>query len=239
MNRPRIGVTGPARGGNRFWAAIAWNLRRAGAEPVRLTSARAAPLESLDGLVISGGSDIDPVRYGHHEPPSARLDGARDEFELALLNELPTRDVPVLGICRGAQLLNVHAGGALHPDLKVVAGVSARRVILPRLRVRVEPESQLATILGRVTLRVNAFHHQAMSRLGAGLRVAARDDRGVIQAVEAPGAHFRIGVQWHPELLPQSRIQRRLFSALADAARDGESAPPEAVRYPGSPHRES
>jgi putative glutamine amidotransferase len=147
-------------------------------------------------------------------------DPSRDELEQRLLATAITRDIPILGICRGAQLLNVHLGGTLYPEVReFYVEVPHLRTLLPRRRVSAERGSHLASIVGTTRLMVNALHHQAVKTLGKGLAVVARDEGGVIQAIEQPRHPFRIGVQWHPEYIPQHPRQRALFEALVRAAR--------------------
>lgn len=220
--RPRIGVTASRRGGRFMWQANRLALLRAGAVAVRLRPGGPLPLEELHGLVIGGGDDITATLYGGEVDPAVRIDPDRDRLELDLLGEAARRFWPVLGICRGAQMLNIFLGGSLHVDIHAVYAEAPRmRTVLPRKTVNVEPGSRLASILDCRQCRVNALHHQSIDRLGRGLRVVARDAHGIIQAVERDGAPFTLGVQWHPEFLPADRGQQRLFRALAAAARDG------------------
>ena len=136
---------------------------------------------------------------------------------LELANE---RHLPVLGICRGAQLLNVSRGGNLHDDITdMLARGKPMRTPLPRKKIIIEAGSQLAAIMGDESCRVNSLHHQAIDRLGDSMRVVARDSDNIVQAVEVVDERFQIGVQWHPEYLPQRRRHRQLFRALIAAAR--------------------
>jgi putative glutamine amidotransferase len=205
--------------------------------------------EDLDGLVVGGGTDIDPKLYGR-EPtvaPSHRLerrqdrmgllrrlaalprrmfklvtrtgaltvDRPRDHLELTLLAESFAQRRPVLGICRGSQLINVFFGGDLHQDLWAADLAPSRYdTILPRRPVQIAESSRLLDQLGTASLRVNSLHNQAVRNLGDGLRVAARDHDGIVQAVEHRRRPFFLGVQWHPEYLPQLRSQSRLFRGL-------------------------
>jgi putative glutamine amidotransferase len=155
----------------------------------------------------------------------ARRDDARDELELQLLDDAIRRGLPVLGICRGAQMINVYFGGSLLQDVKSFYVEDPEvRTILPRKRLMIEPGTVLSRILGRETVRVNALHRQAIdpSRLGRGLRIAARDRNGIVQAIELDGEEagaMVLGVQWHPEFLPQLPRQRAIFRAVVKGAK--------------------
>lgn len=147
-------------------------------------------------------------------------DPARDELEGRLIEEALRAGLPILGICRGAQLLNVHFGGTLHRDLADFYEETPQIVtIRPKKRIEIEPGSLLAKVLGTESCRVNALHGQAVGRLAASLRIVARETAGVVQAIEHPGHRFLLGVQWHPEYLPQVARQRRIFAHLVEAAR--------------------
>lgn len=213
MRRPRIGVTTSAGGGRYMWWFYWLSLTLYGARPVRLIApSRQYDLEDFDGFIIGGGDDISPDRYLAETPFDARIDPARDQMELEILAHACPRDMPVLGICRGAQMLNIYRGGSLHQDIRAVfEGVPKMWTPLPAKTVHFENDSRLAAIHESQTLRVNSLHNQAIDRLGDGLRIVARDEFDVPQAVEDPAAHFTAGVQWHPEFLIYRRIHRRLF----------------------------
>jgi putative glutamine amidotransferase len=209
--------------GDRYLEAV----RGAGALPVILAPVRTgaidALLDRLDGVCLSGGPDLHPGAYGATEHPElGPTEPELDRFELALARRAVIRGMPVLAICRGAQVLNVARGGTLHqhlPDLGPVLGhrqdLSSGR---PTHRVAVEPDSGLARLLGTDALRVNSFHHQAVAELGVGLRVVARSADGIVEAIEGTTAGFVVGVQWHAECLVGRPEQRALFKALAEAA---------------------
>ncbi len=183
-------------------------------------------LERLDGLVLSGGSDVDPALYGH--APHARLGKVvreRDEFELALTRAALDRDLPILAICRGHQVLNVATGGTLIQDIPSLVerggDHDARSERWERSHeVRMVPGSRLQRILGRERIDVNSFHHQAIDELGRGLVVSARSPAdGIVEGVELPARRFVVGVQWHPESFwNQPESFQALFAALAEAS---------------------
>lgn len=184
-------------------------------------------LDRVEALVLSGGADIDPALYG--EPRHAKvgqLFPERDAFEVALCREALRRDMPILAICRGHQLLNVATGGTLFQD--IASQVEAAAVHDPDQErwerchdVEVLPGTRLREILGQERVAVNSFHHQAVKDLGRGLVLAARGcDDGVIEGMEMPDRKFVLGVQWHPESFwdrPQGF--QPLFQALVHAAR--------------------
>lgn len=199
---------------------FALNILLAGGWPVRWTAARPRDLDAVDAVVIGGGDDISPDIYGGELVRSARLDPARDAMERALVTGAAARRIPVLGVCRGAQMINVARGGSLHQDAYGVYEASQQLwTVLPRKRVTVTEDTHLARISGTAPLSINALHSQAVDRLGAGLRVAARDGGGMVQAVESTDPPLMLGVQWHPEHLVYARRQRAMFRALVAAAR--------------------
>lgn len=191
--------------------------------PPSLTEDEAAVvLDRVDGLLLPGGGDVDPARYGAVvASPHCSPTPERDRLEAALIRQAAERDMPILGICRGMQIMNAALGGTLHRDLHA-CGVTAvgHRQEPPYERttgsVTVAEGSFLACALGRAgLLPVNSMHHQAIDRVAPGLLVAARSDDRVIEAVEDPAHPFFLGIQWHPEYLAS---HRGLFHALADAA---------------------
>ena len=195
-------------------------LRRAGGKAVRLTPGDAPPETPLDALIIGGGDDIGAELYGGEVLPDVRIDPERDELELQLLASALPQGLPILGICRGAQMINIALGGTLHTDIFEAYGEARRmRTVLPRKTIRIVPDSRLDRILQCNPCRINALHHQSVDRIGRGLRVVAQDEAGVVQAIETTGSAFLLGVQWHPELLVWKKPHQRLFAALAEAAR--------------------
>jgi putative glutamine amidotransferase len=204
-------------------------LREAGIESVR----NPASLESLDGLLLTGGTDVNPVHYGQGRlRDSESPDDLRDALELRLVREALAADLPVLGICRGLQLLNVALDGSLiqHLPSTPVHQVRPKGAESGRHpsahQIRVEPNTQLAAIIGVGEHEVNSRHHQAVDRLGRGLIVSATASDGVIEAIEKPGAAFAVAVQWHPEDRVQvSDADRKLFLAFGKAMAEHRATP--------------
>jgi len=181
--------------------------------------AAAAVLEGLDGLILTGGIDVQPELYGAARHPltdPARPD--RDAWELALFRGAEVRRMPVLAICRGLQLVNVARGGTLHQHLPEELGTERYRVgggVFATNEVLVDEGSHLAELVGPGALEVHSYHHQGVDRLGEGLVVTARTDDGLVQAFESDGDGYVLGVQWHPE---QNQEDRRLFAGLVAEA---------------------
>ncbi|WP_424934181.1 gamma-glutamyl-gamma-aminobutyrate hydrolase family protein [Amaricoccus macauensis] len=220
MKRPVIGVTTSKRSGWRIFPLVAFNVWLAGGRAVRWVAGREADVSSVDGIIIGGGDDISPDLYKGEVVASARLDPARDKLEHDLVLDAMAQDKPVLGICRGSQMINVALGGTLYQDA-YSEFIDSRKVktILPKKTVVPTPTSNLTSIVGAEPMRVNSLHTQAVHDLGEGLRVSARDLGGMVQAIERVRDPFAIGVQWHPEHLFYARRQRALFAALVKAAR--------------------
>ena len=220
MARPRIGVTTSRRSGWRIFPLVALNVWMAGGRAVRWVDGSDARMADVDAVIIGGGDDISPDLYGGQIVTSARLDPGRDALERRLVHEAFELSKPVLGICRGSQMLNVALGGTLHQDAYDTYRDSDRhRTILPRKTVLIDRGTRMARVAGDDPMKVNALHSQAVDELGRGLRVAARDRGGMIQAIERVRDPFAIGVQWHPEHLFYARRQMGIFRALVAAAR--------------------
>lgn len=175
-------------------------------------------LDALDGLLVSGGADLDPTSYGAEpHPETAGMRPARDRAELALLEGALARDMPVLAVCRGSQVLNVVRGGDLVQHLPEIVGHDQHRPVpgvFSEHQVRVEQGSRVGELLGG-RLPVKSHHHQGIGRLGAGLREVAWAEDGTVEALEDPERRFALGVLWHPE----AGKDGRLFAALVDEAR--------------------
>lgn len=240
MSAPLVAVTAATAFDSRGFERASLNLsylraiEAAGAMPLVLTPGMAPAqlaeaLARCSGLVLSGGGDVDPARYGQAPHESIiGLSTTRDDLELAALDAAKVLDMPVLAICRGMQVLNVALGGSLVQDIpSMVEGALAHSVQEPRHgpahEVEVAASSRMADIAGATRVEVNSRHHQALDRLGAGLVVTGRAPDGIVEAIELPGDRFVVGVQWHPEDMaghPGIGISAdRLFAAFAEVAR--------------------
>jgi putative glutamine amidotransferase len=238
--RPLIGITTYHRetsGRERFSLPSAYvdSVRRAGGLAVLMTPGEAEPgelLERLDGLVLSGGGDLDPASYGGDVHANTySVSPERDAFELALLRGVLERGMPTLAICRGMQILNVALGGGLHVHLPDIVGDAvvhrASQTEAASHPVRLASRSRLAERIGGAELvAVPSWHHQALDRLGTGLEPVAWAPDEVIEAVELRGEPQLVAVQWHPELAGPTAAGGGLFEALVSCALErGRSRP--------------
>jgi gamma-glutamyl-gamma-aminobutyrate hydrolase PuuD len=227
--KPRIGISGYPRvvdtvlgptllhTATRFYVD---SVVRAGGTPLVLPALGAGVvddmLDALDGVVLTGGGDVAPARYGATPSPEVHnVDPLRDEFDLALVCRALERDIPVLAICRGMQVVNVALGGSLAQhidDHQVLDDPGA-----PVHEVRIDPDSDLAAALGVTSLEVNSMHHQAVLEPAPPLKAVAWAHDGSVEAVEQPGNRHLVAVQWHPEVMEQP-VQQGLFTQLVGAA---------------------
>ncbi len=246
MSRPLIGIVcGPHfENGTLFYGLMpsyASSIAAAGGLPVLIvpvvdeTTLRET-YERMDAVLMAGGADVDPIHYGMEMTPKVYgVDPLRDHAELTLIRWAAQEDKPLLGICRGCQMINVALGGTLYRDIPAeypdftgvnhsLSGAVARKQ--PAHAVDIFANSRLAQAMavpaGR--LAVNSMHHQAVRDVAPPLKVSALSEDGLVEAVELPEARFFIGVQWHPEELLQSEIESRaameqLFKAFVEAAR--------------------
>jgi putative glutamine amidotransferase len=254
--KPVIGVTGPDQGGGAAWFFTAFSVRLAGGIPKRVTPNHPAGMHGLDGLILGGGADVEPKKYGQERiektklakdkrtifewvlsilffpvywiaryfrhTKSAPIDSARDKLELTLLHDALAVNKPVLGICRGMQLMNVHFQGNLHQD---ISGYYVEQpqiaTIFPKKRITIKDGSKLQSILQTDICNVNALHNQAIDKTGEGVQLVAKElDTEIVQGMEHPDYAFAIGVQWHPEYMIQIKRQRRIFRELVKTAAD-------------------
>ena len=243
MGRPTIAITcsvGDIRSGawdeHAAYSPIAYvrAVQRAGARAILLVADAhdaADPrelLSAIDGVILSGGgSDVAPRCYGHERhPQTAAEEPGRDDFELALARVARAHDLPLLGICRGMQLLNVAYGGTLHQHLPDVLGHDEHRELpaaFARHEVRIEPGSLAATATATHTEAVLSHHHQGPDAIGDGLHVTGRATRDEsAEAIEDPRARFLLGVLWHPEEDERSRVVGALVDAASERHRSRE-----------------
>ena len=207
-------------------------LQRIGVAPVLITPAHtaeaiAALIDSCCGMVLSGGEDVDPARYGERPSPAlGAVEPSRDEMEFAALACAIERGMPILGICRGAQVLNVHFGGTLYQDIKTERPTNLLHDQTEPWDRRthsaaVETGTLLHDVLGDTRLFINSFHHQAVKQVGRELRVSAYAEDGLVEAIEHVDYPWMLGVQWHPERneasAPATDPDMRLFAAFSAA----------------------
>ncbi len=229
MSRPVIGLTcyDPSASWGAWTAEVSLipttyieSVSDSGGAPVVLPIGNdvAALLDRIDALILVGGPDVDPDRYGEPRGEFTQpARGARDAFEFELAVTALQRDLPMLAICRGLQVLNVVRGGTLHQHLPDLLGTTVHAPSpghFGEVNVEVTPGSQLAAILGATSATVQCSHHQSIDRLGSDLVVVATSEGGVIEGVEDPAMRFLLGVQWHPE----AGSDLSLFEAVVSAA---------------------
>ena len=229
--RPVVGITTyvtPARWG--YWeleaalipADYVWAVERAGARPLLVPPSEEGieeTLDAVDALVFSGGSDLDPETYGDEpHPETFGVHPERDRAELALLTRALERDMPVLAVCRGSQVLNVARGGDLVQHLPEVVGDDKHKVtpgVFAEHDVDVSPDSVLGSLIGD-RAPVKSHHHQGFGRIGEGLLPVAEAEDGTVEAIEDPERRFAVGVLWHPEAGEDARLFEELVRQAAD-----------------------
>jgi putative glutamine amidotransferase len=252
--RPVVGITGPDKGGFPAWFFTALAVWRAGGRPVRIRPGRRPELTRLDALILGGGADIDPDRYGEMDAMdeisdhnrkgmvekhdgggvlawlmapvimivrrlfslgAIPVDTGRDQMEQDCLAYAVEHNLPVLGICRGAQFINVFWGGNLHREIAgFYVEIPKIESIYPRKTIEIISGTLLHSIVSRERCMVNSLHQQAVKDPGNEIIIAAVDQAGIVQAIEHKNYPFAVGVQWHPEYLPQVRSQQKIFRRL-------------------------
>ena len=219
VKKPRVGVTGNAKTWSPSWWCTAIALRLTGAIPVRISVRHSLRDENLDALIIGGGDDISPEHYKGDMNKAVKTDPDRDDLEIRWIKLALEKDIPLLGICRGAQLINVVLGGTLHQDIRSIRKRTYNRPgLLPTKQVWLTEDSQIANICKKLHLRVNSLHHQAIKKTGRDLVIVGRDLDKITQAVESSNKRI-IATQWHPEYLFYLPSQLSLFRWLVDTSK--------------------
>ncbi len=226
--KPLIGVSGPDKGGKILWLFTKLGVVLGGGKARRITANRSDDPSRFDGFIIAGGGDINPELYGESAAlKDLQYDEPRDKLEQHLVRYAFDNHIPLLGICRGMQMMNVTLGGSLYQEAKDILedflpSQSLISKFIGRREVTIDKKSTLFGILGSYEqYNVNSIHHQAVNKLGKGLSVVAREENQLIQAIEQTPDNqhpFLIGIQWHPELMLHAASARRLFKSLVKAA---------------------
>lgn len=222
-SKPVIAVTGPHHWFRPGWWALNIALRCLGAKPLYFHSRNHLSLSSkpIQGIIISGGSDIEPIHFAADPLEHYRYDRERDHFEMQMIEQALSANIPLLGICRGMQLINVVYGGNLYLNISQQRQFTSNRPsVLPQKWAMLAPHTLLKNCIGGnySRLKINSLHRQAINALGSHLKAVAHDADGFIQAVEHT-QDWVVGVQWHPEYLTWAKPQRQLFKALIEASR--------------------
>lgn len=225
-----IGISGPARK-SLAHRLIGLGLRLHGARTHYIRPGARTDVSLLDGLVLSGGTHVHPERYGQYPEVTARYDPARDATDQHLLQQAERVGIPVLGICRGAQFINVFHGGSLCQNVTPLrVNTRHRPLLLPMQRVRLVKTGRLADLMHSPVIGANRIHSQTIKRLGRGLQVTAVDNDLFVQAIEGTGSQWLMGVQWHPEYLLYHRGHRHIFRQFVLSAQQFKLARLEPVQ---------
>lgn len=212
-NRCLVIVTGPKKRFPIGWWATRFSLMLCGVRCHYVTELEDLPSEAIHGVIIGGGDDIDPQHYGEDGDAKGDYDGHRDALEMEVLRQALIARVPIMGICRGAQLINVVLGGNLYGDIRPLRRRTRNRsTIFPNKQAHLFKDTQLTQLAKRSPIMINQLHHQAIKQVAEPLKVSARDNDDFIQSVETHEPSFILGVQWHPEYLPYLKQQRKIFS---------------------------
>lgn len=224
MAKPVIAITGPNKGAFGPRLLVAWAIRFYGGRPLQLRPGDEQLQYEYDGVVITGGHDVEPVLYATEPEVEPKYDSARDAFEMKIIKDALKRNLPLLGICRGAQLLNVACGGTLFQQLHLYRVKTSNRWTIFPLKTLYKSNttevgnSLLLSITGSKPSKINSLHNQGIDKVGENLVVTGKDADNIVQAIEAPAIPFVLGVQWHPEFLLYMKSQRAIFKALVKKA---------------------
>lgn len=225
MAKPVIAITGPSKGAFGPRLLVSWAVRFYGGIPLQLRPGDEHQEHHYDGVVITGGHDVEPVLYAAEPEVEPKYDSARDAFEMKIINDSLQRKLPLLGICRGAQLLNVCRSGSLFQQLHLHRKKTSNRWTILPLKTLYKSESPevdnnlLVSLTGSKTTKINSLHNQGIDRVGDDLIVSGRDADEIVQTIEDPALPFVLGVQWHPEFLLYMKSHRSIFRALVQCAK--------------------
>jgi len=220
MTKPIIGVTTSLSKGYIMWRCTHLAISLFGGKAVRINSESEYDYKLCKGYIISGGADINPKLYNQENTSSYDIEPERDGLEQKVIQHALDEKKPLLGICRGAQIINVCLGGTLHQDVQssyqgFIPTTSLLKKIVDRRKISLTyKKGILSNIVGEKDIYVNSIHHQSIDSLGKGLVVSAIGDFGVVQAIESTGENMIVGVQWHPELMLYSKRHRSFFRYL-------------------------
>ncbi|AXX92583.1 gamma-glutamyl-gamma-aminobutyrate hydrolase [Malaciobacter molluscorum LMG 25693] len=216
--KPIIGVCLPNKGNKLAEIFIRFSLFLANAKAVSLRPDEHSSKDKIDGLILSGGSDINPLLYGgKKEAHNTKLDKKRDAFELDMIKTAVQKRIPIFGICRGAQLLNIFFDGDLYPTvLDIEEYLIHKNSIFPIKDIFIKKKSKLFDIVKKEKLKANSLHNQAIHKVGEDLKVTAKY-KGLIQAIEKKNYPFMLAVQWHPEYLFYIKEHRKIFKDFVKA----------------------
>ena len=217
MSEPLVVVTGPAKRLTFGWWATRIQLARVGLKACYVTAENPMLPPKVAGVIIGGGDDIDPKHYGATGTAGTNYDTARDALEIKVIQYAFEQKLPMLGICRGSQLINVVCGGNLYSDIRPMRKLTPNRnSLFPIKYADLAEGSKLKAIFANAnSIKVNSLHSQAVDTLGQGLTINAVDRDGFVQGIEDASKTFLIGVQWHPEYLLFSPAQKWLFAEFA------------------------
>lgn len=216
--KPLVAVTGPKKRLKIGWWATRFMLWLCGLRAVYLMPHSRLPKCSIQGVIIGGGDDIEPTHYGDESATEKRYNTERDIFEIDMIKQAMEVKLPILGICRGAQLINVVQKGTLFQDIRPMRERTTNRWFFTPVKWVKLLSGKIRKRLQAKQVKVNSLHNQAIKGVGEDLKVTARDEDNFVQAIEGED-HFVLGVQWHPEYLPYKKRQRELFKWFASEVR--------------------